>query len=363
MTFLTLIVLIATSVLGLVMTIYLLGLARRIGLVSACGVLALAFLLISVSAALLGVHLVYDIPWLVGIRGGLALLAIPCLYLYFVAAGSDGYAIPKTAVWHGLWLLGAIVAMAVELPWLLDYILITEYIFYSLALVMIWRSRASSFANLKEHAGKTISWLEIIIVFLSISVALEIFILVELADGGLLEASMPLLLSMLSLIVLVAIALIGALGRPSLFEHLYDLAVGGRFNVLSTDETPPDAEEAELAARALELLGDAKILADQSLTITRLSRKLGVPARRLSRAINRVNKCSFSDLVNDQRIDLCKTIMRGDPDKALIEVMLDAGYVSKSNFYTQFSRRTGLAPAAFRVKLRAVNGLEVDDGS
>lgn len=359
----TLVVLIATSALGLVMTVYLLGLANRMGYFSACGILALAFLLISVSSALLCVHLIHDIDLLVRIRGVLALITIPCLYLYFVAAGTEGYALPKTTPWHGFWLLGGLGVMAINLALLLDYILIAELIFYIAALILIWRDRGRAFADLKEDGGKTVWWLGIIIVFLAISAVLEIFILVDLSGGGLLRASMPLLLSMLSLVVLVSISLIGALGRPSLFEHLYSLAVDSRLNGSSSDQSPPQPEERELVAKALELLGDPDVLADPSLTITRLSRKLGVPARQLSRAINKVSKCSFSDLLNDQRIGLCKTIMRDDPGKPLIDVMLDAGYVSKSNFYAQFARRTGVAPAAFRTRMSAGRGHGLTDDS
>jgi AraC-like DNA-binding protein len=361
--FVTLVVLIATSALGLVMTVYLLGLASRMGYFSACGILALAFLLISVSSALLGVHLIHDIALLLRIRGALALVIIPCLYLYFVAAGTQGHALPKTTPWHGLWLLGSLGAMATNMAFLLDYILIAELIFYIAALALIWRDRDRAFANLKEDGGKTVWWLGIIIVFLSISMVLEIFILVDLSGGGLLQASMPLLLSLLSLVVLVSISLIGALGRPSLFEHLYSLAVDSRLNGSPSDQSPPDPEERELVDRALELLGDPDVLADPSLTITRLSRKLGVPARQLSRAINRVRRCSFSDLLNDQRIQLCKTIMLDDPGRPLLDVMLDAGYASKSNFYTQFVRRTGVAPAAFRTVMSLGGGLEVADDS
>ena len=275
----TLVVLIATSALGLVMTVYLLGLANRKGYYSACGVLALAFLLISVSSALLSVHLVHDIELLVRIRGTLALVSVPCLYLYFVAAGSAGYALPETTPLHGLWLLGGLGAMATSLASLLDYILIAEMIFYIAALILIWRDRAQRFVNLREDGGKTVWWLGIVIIFLSISVMLEILILVDVSGGGLLKASMPLLLSMLSLGVLVSISLIGALGRPSLFEHLYSLAVDSRLNGSPPEQTSPQPEELELAAKALELLGDAHNLANPSLTITRLARKLGVLRR------------------------------------------------------------------------------------
>jgi len=44
--------------------------------------------------------------------------------------------------------------------------------------------------------------------------------------------------------------------------------------------------------------------------------------------------------------------MAEEPDRPLIDVMLDAGYLTKSNFYRQFTKRTGLTPAAYRAQLR-----------
>lgn len=348
----TLIVLIGTATLGLVMTVYLVSLAMRRRYVVACCLLALAFALISVSAALLAVHLAYGFPTLVPIRALLALVAVACLYLYFVAAGSDRYAL---SVRHGIHALpfgiGLFVVTA-NLSWLLDFVLLVSYLVYAAALVVLWKGRAKHFAGLGDNAHKTVIWLQTVILFLVTTLILDAFIAIDLAGGGFLQTSGPLLLSIVSLVALVAFSLMGALGRPSFFEHLYNLSVEAGFGSGPQNDVVPDAAQWNLAEKALLSLMDPDVLADEALTITRLARRLRVPARQLSQAINRVHKSSFSDLLNDQRIRLCEQIMHEDSDRSLIDIMLDAGYVTKSNFYRQFSKRTGLTPAAYRANLK-----------
>lgn len=65
------------------------------------------------------------------------------------------------------------------------------------------------------------------------------------------------------------------------------------------------------------LLDDWAIVTDDALTITRLARKLGVP--------------------------ICKQIMQALPDTSLLDVMMDGGYLTKSNFYKQFRNDPGCA--------------------
>lgn len=345
-------VLVGTTTLGLVMTIYLIGLATRRRHTFACGVLAMAFALISVSAALLAVRLIHDVPELVQLRAQLALVAVPCLYLYFAALGSARFVPSARHLVHVLPVVAGIVVVVAQMPWLLDGVLAVTYLVYLGALITLWKDRANRFILLGDNARQTVIWLQTVVVFLAATLILDVFIAVDLAGGGLLKQSGLLLLSIVSLVVLVAFSLIGALGRPSIFEHLHTLTVGADTRSVQNADAPPDAALQDLAERALLSLMDPVVLADDGLTLARLARRLRVPARQLSQAINRVHKRSFSDLLNDQRIRLCQQIMAEAPDRSLIEVMLDAGYITKSNFYRQFSKRTGLTPAAYRTKLR-----------
>lgn len=347
----TLVLLIGSATLGLVMTVYLVSLATRRRYAVACGALALVFFQLSILAALLGIHLVYDVPVLIQIRALLALLTIPCFYLYFAAAASASYRLSPRHLIHAIPCVTGMAVVASGYPWLLDFVLFASYSVYLLALLALWAKRAVHFSELGKSARQTVIWLQIIIVFFAATLILEVFILVDLSNGGFLTSSTPLLFSILSLTALISFSLIGALGRPSLFEHLYNLTVATDFASAPRNNPVPDAAQKALAGKALQLLKNPVILADDALTVTRLARKLGVPARQLSHAINRVCKCSFSDVLNDHRVQLCEKIMRDNPDETLMDVMLSAGYVTKSSFYRQFSERTGLTPAAYRAKI------------
>lgn len=347
----TVVLLIGTATLGLVMAAYLFGLIRQQRFALASSFLAVAFALIAVSAALLALHLAYDVPALTQIRALLALLAVPCLYLYFSAIAADSKKLSRRHIIHLVPFLAGAFVLTRNTPWMLDFVLLATYLTYALALSGMLRKRDDRFAILGGASAQTILWLQIVILFLAATFILDLIIFVELADGALLRQSAPLLVSILSIAALVSFALIGALGRPSLFEHVYNYTseMSAYRQQQSADPTP---DQQALAERVTSLLQQPAILSDENLTITRLARKLTVPTRKASQAINIVAKCSFSDLLNDHRIDYSQTLMQQEPDKPLLEIMLDAGYATKSNFYSQFSKRTGITPAAYRERLK-----------
>jgi AraC-like DNA-binding protein len=348
----TAILLTSTVALGLVMTVYLTSLSRHRSYFISCRMLALFFALISISATLLGIHLGYNIPALIEIRALLALAAVPCLYLYFAMAGPDIRVLSISQFIHILPVVGGIIIVLARISWLLDFVLISTYLVYLVALLPIWRDRANHFSRLGENVRQTTNWLLIAILFLAVTLILDVLISIDLAGGGLLGKSTPLVFSVITLIAVVSFSLVGALGRPSLFEHFYNITVEAETLPESREKDIPDAADEELAEKTLQFLKNPAILTDESLTILKLARKLGVPARQLSRAINRVHQCSFSDFLNDRRVQLCQEIMQTNRNRPLMDVMLDAGYVTKSNFYKQFSKRTGLTPAAYRSGLK-----------
>ncbi len=353
----TVVMLIGTATLGLVMAAYLLNLMRQRRFVLACSFLAAAFAFIALSATLLSLHLVYDVPTLLPLRALLALLSIPCLYLYFMAISLDGDRLNgdrlgRRHLIHLLPVICGIVVLTGNATWLMDFVLFATYLAYLCALLIIYRQRRTRFARLGNYAPQTILWLQIVSLSLALTLILDFIILAEIANGTALKESAPLSLSIVSIAALVSFALIGALGRPSLFEHIYNFTSEIGLSKHPQFEPPTEAQKA-LADQITRLLQQPAILSDENLTITRLARRLGVPVRKASQAINSVAKCSFSDLLNDRRIEFSKRLMTRNPDKALLEIMLDAGYATKSNFYTQFSKRTGITPAAYRDELKA----------
>lgn len=105
--------------------------------------------------------------------------------------------------------------------------------------------------------------------------------------------------------------------------------------------------ESELMAQIDNLIASSQIHLDPDLNLNRMARKLGVPARQVSVAINRQREMSVSQFVNRLRIDeACRLLQQ--TDLPVTQVMLQSGFVTKSNFNREFSRRLGQSPSAWR---------------
>lgn len=116
-------------------------------------------------------------------------------------------------------------------------------------------------------------------------------------------------------------------------------------------EAPPpdperDADDAALVERLRALLARQPLHRDPDLTLARLARRLGVPAKPLSAAINRHTGENVSRLINRLRIDEACGHLRGG--SSVTEAMLQAGFNTKSTFNREFRRITGQAPSTWR---------------
>ena len=86
------------------------------------------------------------------------------------------------------------------------------------------------------------------------------------------------------------------------------------------------------------LMREEKIFLKPDLRITDLTSQLGTNRRYLSELFNRDLGLSFSDYVNQRRIEYAKKLMEDNPDMSLYEVMTRSGYLSKSSFYRNMKR-------------------------
>lgn len=112
-----------------------------------------------------------------------------------------------------------------------------------------------------------------------------------------------------------------------------------------TDD-PSDADR-DVLQRLDALMAGRRLYRDPDLTLERLARRAGIPARRISGAVNRIHGQNVSQFVNALRIEEAKTRLRetGEPVTA---IMLDVGFGTKSNFNREFLRVTGMSPSAWR---------------
>ncbi|WP_076589156.1 helix-turn-helix domain-containing protein [Vibrio ostreicida] len=105
-------------------------------------------------------------------------------------------------------------------------------------------------------------------------------------------------------------------------------------------------------AQEITSLLDAKIRQDSlyldpELTLSKLARRLGVPAKQISIAVNQVHQQNISKIINEYRIDHAKYVLMTSQD-TITQIFMNSGFQTKSNFNREFSRMTGMTPSEYR---------------
>ena len=113
----------------------------------------------------------------------------------------------------------------------------------------------------------------------------------------------------------------------------------------------PLTQDREIAATLDRLMDEKQLYRNPELTVLRLARRLLVPARAVSNAVNRVHGISISQYVNNRRIEEACRLLR-ETDQPVTQILFSAGFMTKSNFNREFSRVTGMSPTAWRVRDR-----------
>jgi AraC-like DNA-binding protein len=218
-------------------------------------------------------------------------------------------------------------------PALLDAIIPMSFLGYGMAMLLkLARGEDSLPHSRLESAGLPLFTWRVIAVSLMASAACDVFIAYQLATGGksthLWVPSVVSSLTMLSL---------GVLAVTHAMESRRDEEPDQR--VSSDEELIRDQAIVEKLDRYML---SAKPFLDPDLTLSRLSRKLLVPVKQLSSAINRVKNENVSRYVNRARIEeACEKLKGGS---GVTAVIFESGFNTKSNFNREFLRVKGMSP-------------------
>jgi AraC-like DNA-binding protein len=107
----------------------------------------------------------------------------------------------------------------------------------------------------------------------------------------------------------------------------------------------PDAQE--IVSRVDRLMKDKEAFLDPDLTLSRLAKKVGIPARQISMAINQIYGQNISKVLNGYRIKYAQMLLLNSED-SITDIYLRSGFQTKSNFNREFMRVCGQTPSAFR---------------
>lgn len=324
--------------------------------------LSALFLIFALQSALLSILLSDGTPAIAVIaRPSLAMTIGPLLFLYFTSAANPDSRLGWRSILH--FVPAALIAfeMTARIYWVdIDLAIITSFAAYTIVLWRMARRGDTQFAHLGDGRRDAFRILVAGAILLSVSLAGEILIVSDIVRGGSLSTSIPLMGALIFDLGVISIATLTALQRPSPFDWLY------KFGASSKGPSAATMTDAECNAciRAFEdHINDAALFDGQPVGLSAMAKRLEIPARRLSEAVNRVYGESYSRRINRWRVDKAKKLLQTRPDATITEVMFDAGFSTKSSFNREFRSIEGGSPSEYKRSLANSNAPDTNKHS
>jgi AraC-like DNA-binding protein len=306
----------------------------------------LGLMSMAVVAALIGLRLEYGMADLGRWQPHFAMIPAPAIWLGFrslMLQDEDALAIVRLTL---AVVAVAQVALFLPGPWSADIAVTTVNLIYALAFTVLLRKPIEAVVHIAPQQGRTLRiGLVGAVMFVLLIVAADASILLATLSAG--QAGMIKLLTGASGLVVACVVLGAVVGFP--------LALSTRSKAPSEPRPKPaQAEDRAVFGRLEALMRDSQIFADPNLSLARLGRGLGVPARDVSVAVNRITGDNVSRYINGYRIQRAAELFR-TTRLPVTEIMLDVGFVSKSTFNAEFRRIHDQTPREHRRSAQTQN--------
>lgn len=298
-----------------------------------------SFLLsLAMISLLLGLRLSFDAAWAARVQPLVAVVIAPLAYLGLCALTRDVAPTSRQILlWNGLPIVLVQLVILADIPISADVLVLLINCVYLVRIAGLLRFDADDYAHVApDKAGVVRTAIYATICLLGMMVATDILIVAALLFSG--EAFFLTLLTGASGVFTAFIFVVALVGVPMVLRSPNPVA--NRAEVVTE-------QDRSLLTRLDSLMNDKQLYKDSNLTLARVARRLSVPARDVSGAINRTTGENFSRYINGFRIRHAQGALQ-DTALPITGVMLDAGFVSKSSFNTEFRRIVGQTPSQFR---------------
>lgn len=293
--------------------------------------------LLTLETSLVGMRFALDVFDFLLLQSVLPVWIAPSAYLAFYALTCPPDKLKNSSLYHGAIALiaSALILAPVPLPGLIDIVITIIYLAYTLLLTILWRRGPDIFSQIPTplaHRFRQVLFATLLVMGTTLVMDIVISILFSIRN---VQAATT-LISYGSLGIL--------LGIVSLLIWLW---MKDKSHIKSKPSTTEMARLAKTLKTARQLLIDQELYKDPELTLKRLARRTGVPDRDLSKAVNQITGISFSQFVNQIRLEKAAYLLRVTVDP-VPKIQEKSGFLTRSNFYREFQKQYGMPPGAYR---------------
>lgn len=301
----------------------------------------------ALQSMVLGLRWGYGVTQALPYQATLAALIPALSWLSFKSLTVENFLRQRRAIWPHLLPAMIVVGEVMVWPDLIGATLILTFLGYGLALTRIaWRGPDALLSTRLDGALLSYRSLQVTAIMVLASALTDMAISLDAVYGrGSHAATVVAIANALALLPLGWAASVASSGQAAFAELADDEPEEG-----DPQDTLGTNEEHSIIAHLVETaMREKKLYKEAELNLTRLSRKLRVPARRISEAINRVHGKSVSQYVNEFRVgEACRLLENSDT--LISQIMFESGFQTKSNFNREFLRVTRQSPRQFRAE-------------
>lgn len=348
---------ILSFVLSLLLLWVVTGYKRRVSFIP-----KLALCMIAIQSVLIGLRWTYDIRDALMVQVTLATL-IPPFVLLSMRQMASTVAAREPIERILLYCTPALIVLLLQsmlFPYV-DLVIEAVFIGFGTALIYLgfvtdieWRDRVPFQGLMEASVAFVISGCALIL-----SALVDLAVTLDVArNGGQLA---PQILGIANLVILVCIAAgVLLLSHRANGDEIDESPAALNLNSRATNKQgTSDDDTAKEAAAFLKhmdaVIIERKFYRDPSLSLDRLSRKLLVPARQISLAVNSQRAINVSQYINMFRVMEAAYLIRTQ-HISITEVIYEVGFNTKSNFNREFKRIVGISPSAWREGQESIEG-------
>ncbi|WP_377192926.1 helix-turn-helix domain-containing protein [Ruegeria meonggei] len=290
------------------------------------------------SSLLVGLRFGYGVEELIPLQRTLPLFLGPLLYLSFASLAVERHDVAKIVMMHlsaPFILIGLYLLFASDLR-SLDWVISASYSYYCVSLFLLWRKGPDALSQARVDVTQTLSnWLLRGIGFLVFVLVLDSAIAIDFAVNKGANASMLISYGTVPLIFLL---LATSITLPLMFS---------KANAVTNAAPVANTEDAEVVERLRTLMDEQQLFLDPNITVQRLAKRLSLPARSVSSAVNKTQGTNMSQYVNEFRLAHAARLLT-ETDESVANIAAQSGFLARSNFYRAFQRVYGQSPIEYR---------------